>query len=208
MTENRDPRHASTPIRMSRTTRCPKSSWDWRWGSWSGRSPTFSGRNPTAPRRLGDQRVPAALAGPAAGTQTIAGWRRHFRQRCQACHQADGQGLPGVFPPLAGSAWVLAPPGPIAQILLHGVTGPMEVLGDDLQRRDAGFRHAILRCRDRRGRYVRAHAMGQQRREIDADRGRPGAKASAGRVPNPGRAGRNSKAFFDGGRRPPPASAK
>jgi len=29
-----------------------------------------------------------------------------YTQNCEACHQANGQGLPGAFPPLAGSATV------------------------------------------------------------------------------------------------------
>jgi cytochrome c oxidase cbb3-type subunit 2 len=49
---------------------------------------------------------------------------------CGACHQADGQGLPGQFPPLAGSEWVLAAdPSRIIRIVLNGATGPIEVNG-------------------------------------------------------------------------------
>lgn len=86
-------------------------------------------QEPDGAAALGDRRQPAALAGPAAGTQTIADGATIFANACQACHQSTGKGLPGVFPPLAGSEWVLAPPDRIAQILLHGVTGPMKVLG-------------------------------------------------------------------------------
>jgi len=58
----------------------------------------------------------------AAGEQNFA--------RCIACHQATGQGLPGAFPPLAGSEWVTgAVDKPIA-IVLHGMQGPMTVAGN------------------------------------------------------------------------------
>src|SRR5690625_3115394 len=51
----------------------------------------------------GDSRTPvAAVASSAAGGASI------YAANCAACHQATGQGLPGVFPPLAGSEWVLA----------------------------------------------------------------------------------------------------
>lgn len=52
-----------------------------------------------------------------------------FAGNCAACHQATGLGLPGAFPPLAGSEWVLAKKEIPAQILLHGLTGPITVKG-------------------------------------------------------------------------------
>ena len=79
---------------------------------------------------LGDQRVPDTLAqgtAPAAGA-AIDG-RQVFVSKCQACHQAAGQGLPGVFPPLAGSSWVKGPAEISLQIVLHGLNGPIEVAG-------------------------------------------------------------------------------
>jgi mono/diheme cytochrome c family protein len=48
---------------------------------------------------------------------------------CAACHQATGQGLPGVFPPLAGSEWVNGNEATLAAIVLHGVNGPLTVMG-------------------------------------------------------------------------------
>jgi mono/diheme cytochrome c family protein len=83
---------------------------------------------------LGDQRQPAALAqggAPAAGGAVNG--RQLFTGKCQACHQANGQGLPGVFPPLAGASWVQGEPALPAQILLHGLTGPLEVNGNTYQ---------------------------------------------------------------------------
>lgn len=52
-----------------------------------------------------------------------------YAAQCAACHQASGQGLPGVFPPLAGSEWVLGKDSTAAAILLHGVQGPLTVKG-------------------------------------------------------------------------------
>lgn len=46
---------------------------------------------------------------------------------------ADGAGLPGVFPPLAGSEWVNGKPALVAQILLHGINGPISVKGQQYQ---------------------------------------------------------------------------
>jgi mono/diheme cytochrome c family protein len=55
-----------------------------------------------------------------------------FTATCSACHQATGLGQAGTFPPLAGSEWVLAPGGNrIAHIVLYGLSGPINVKGQD-----------------------------------------------------------------------------
>jgi len=51
---------------------------------------------------------------------------------CVACHQANGLGTPGSFPPLAGSEWVLAPgPNRIIRIAHNGLEGPIKIKGVD-----------------------------------------------------------------------------
>jgi mono/diheme cytochrome c family protein len=57
---------------------------------------------PASPRR--DSSVPAAVSAPAVAARGAA----LYSVNCAACHQNAGQGLPGVFPPLAGSAVVQA----------------------------------------------------------------------------------------------------
>jgi len=55
-----------------------------------------------------------------------------FSGSCAACHQANGMGLPGQFPPLAGSDWVNAKgPSRIIRAVLNGLTGPIKVKGQD-----------------------------------------------------------------------------
>jgi mono/diheme cytochrome c family protein len=49
--------------------------------------------------------------------------------RCIACHQANGAGVPGAFPPLAGSEWVTGPASRPIAILLHGLQGEISVAG-------------------------------------------------------------------------------
>ena len=74
---------------------------------------------------LGDRRTLADLAGPAPGA--TADGKQLFTAHCVACHQATGKGLPGVFPPLDGSEWVHGDARTLANILLHGINGEMEV---------------------------------------------------------------------------------
>ena len=53
-----------------------------------------------------------------------------FHQTCELCHQVNGLGKEGQFPPLAGSDWVLAPgPNRIGRIVLDGLTGPITIKG-------------------------------------------------------------------------------
>lgn len=80
---------------------------------------------------LGDQRTVADLAGPPAGA--VADGKQVFTGNCVACHQANGAGLPGVFPPLDGSEWVTGEPRVLANILLHGINGKIEVKGQSYQ---------------------------------------------------------------------------
>lgn len=49
---------------------------------------------------------------------------------CATCHQPDGNGLESSqFPPLAGSKWVMGSKDRVIKIVLHGLYGPIEVLG-------------------------------------------------------------------------------
>ncbi len=49
---------------------------------------------------------------------------------CSACHSPDGKGAAnGTFPPLAASPYVQADPELSIKIVLHGIHGPIDVLG-------------------------------------------------------------------------------
>ncbi|CAG9164445.1 hypothetical protein LMG32289_00788 [Cupriavidus pampae] len=81
------------------------------------------------PSGLGDGRTMADLVGkPKAAGGAVDG-AAVFQSRCVACHQATGQGLPGVFPPLAESEWVNGKDSKLASIVLRGVNGKLTVKG-------------------------------------------------------------------------------
>ena len=48
---------------------------------------------------------------------------------CFTCHQPNGQGISGQFPPLAGSDWVLGEKERLIKISIHGLMGEIEVNG-------------------------------------------------------------------------------
>ena len=52
-----------------------------------------------------------------------------FMQTCAVCHQTNGQGLPQVFPPLAGSDFLMADKARSIRIVLRGMSGPISVNG-------------------------------------------------------------------------------
>lgn len=56
-----------------------------------------------------------------------------FTTTCQACHQANGAGIPGAFPPLAESEWVNGSPKRVIAILLYGIQGAITVKGQAFQ---------------------------------------------------------------------------
>lgn len=86
--------------------------------------------DPVGPAQLGDHRTLADLSGPApAAPGAAVDGKALFAAHCAACHQATGKGLPGVFPPLDGSDWVRGDARVLANILLHGVEGEIEVAG-------------------------------------------------------------------------------
>ncbi|WP_043589079.1 c-type cytochrome [Geminisphaera colitermitum] len=78
-----------------------------------------------------DPKLASANAGPVQLTpeQIIAQGKKAY-QTCSTCHQANGQGLKGTYPPLAGSEWVQGSEERVIRILLHGLTGELKVHGD------------------------------------------------------------------------------
>ena len=60
-----------------------------------------------------------------------ASGKRSFETACQLCHQPNGLGTPGQFPPLDGSEWVNGPVSRLARIPMHGLTGPITVKGEN-----------------------------------------------------------------------------
>ena len=63
-------------------------------------------------------------------TQVAAG-KALFAGTCSVCHQADGKGLEGVFPPLAGSDFLNADQKRAIGIALNGLNGKVVVNGKE-----------------------------------------------------------------------------
>jgi mono/diheme cytochrome c family protein len=79
------------------------------------------------------------LAGPRAGgvqaedTETVVDpmvLGRRVYNNCSACHQPDGSGVAGNYPPLDGSSWVTGSPETITAVVLAGLEGEINVDGE------------------------------------------------------------------------------
>ncbi len=77
--------------------------------------------------------VAAATTSAAHGALSIAEQIKAgevlYAGTCSVCHQTSGAGLPGVFPPLAKSDYLLANKRRAAEIVLNGLSGPVTVNG-------------------------------------------------------------------------------
>ena len=78
----------------------------------------------------------------AQATDAAAG-QRVYGQYCLGCHNEAGTGNPGVYPPLDGSEWVNTTPNRLLYILLHGMTGPVSVAGEEYNSLMPGWAAAL-----------------------------------------------------------------
>ncbi len=79
----------------------------------------------------------AAAADAATATLTMdelmATGEAAYNKTCAACHQANGQGIPGVFPAIAGSAIAKGDVAGHMDIVLNGKAGTaMQAFGEQL----------------------------------------------------------------------------
>lgn len=75
-------------------------------------------------------------AKPSAGQAApkmdpLALGRIQFQAVCVTCHQPTGLGVPGIYPPLAGSEWVKGPPARAIRIVVYGLKGSVHVEGKE-----------------------------------------------------------------------------
>ena len=89
------------------------------WLDQGAKSATAKG--PTGPALKGEE-----LASYNRGKALFAG-----EAVCFSCHGPDGSGVIALGPPLDGSEWVTGKPEILINIMLHGMTGPVTVAGEN-----------------------------------------------------------------------------
>lgn len=88
--------------------------------------------------------VAAAAALTATSASAAAFGQAQFTDNCAACHQANGKGIPGAFPPLAGAPIAARPAPFMLAVVLHG-RAAMPAFKDDLD--DAAIAAAVTYAR-------------------------------------------------------------
>ena len=77
----------------------------------------------------GDTAVHDAEVAVATADELMAKGQGVYNANCAACHQPNGQGLAGAFPPLAGSDFLQGNREEVISAALFGMTGPITVNG-------------------------------------------------------------------------------
>jgi cbb3-type cytochrome c oxidase subunit III len=76
------------------------------------------------------QSSPLSVSSSAANSVAKADGAAIYSTNCAACHQANGKGIPGAFPPLAESDWMGKDDRTLAALVLHGLSGAVIVNGN------------------------------------------------------------------------------
>jgi nitrite reductase (NO-forming) len=72
----------------------------------------------------------AEIIGTATKEQRVAAGAVLYNGTCSVCHQQNGAGLEGVFPPLANSDYLMADTERAIAVVLNGLTGEVVVNGN------------------------------------------------------------------------------
>src|SRR5690554_3743180 len=92
----------------------------------------------------------------AAKGASEAAAKASYETNCGACHQPNGTGMPGVFPPLAGNKRVAAEPARTIDIAINGLSGPIrsEEHTSELQSRPHLVCRLLLEKKKKKNTYV------------------------------------------------------
>ena len=77
-----------------------------------------------------ERQLPTSGAAVVAKIDPLVLGKKQYNLACVTCHMPNGLGLPGVYPPLAESEWVLGSEERLISIVLHGLKGPVTVKGN------------------------------------------------------------------------------
>jgi len=88
-------------------------------GSKKGKNDQYA---PTSEDAASDQGQPQAKVHPGKSL---------YGQYCGSCHQTDGSGVPGMYPPLAETKYVNGDVEWLVESLVNGLEGPITVKGEE-----------------------------------------------------------------------------
>ncbi|MEO0065632.1 MAG: hypothetical protein RI983_958 [Bacteroidota bacterium] len=93
----------------------------------------FSGNAQARPGVAGKQVRPggALMVKQGLSISQMSNGKKVYDLYCQACHQADGNGVPRLNPPLAGTVYVNGSKTRLIDIVLKGLSDPIEINGEE-----------------------------------------------------------------------------
>ena len=74
-------------------------------------------------------KLPTTKTTEVVAFQDVTKGKGMYAKTCLACHQANGQGVPNAFPPLAKSDYLNADTNRAIRAVLNGLSGPITVNG-------------------------------------------------------------------------------
>jgi mono/diheme cytochrome c family protein len=113
-------------------------------GKQSSSTSTTANASPAVPAAASPAATAAAMKGAMHAPKTMVPMKGHvamssaqniemgskvYATNCSSCHQANGKGMTGTFPPLAGNAVVTGPADKVMDIVKNGLSGAITVNG-------------------------------------------------------------------------------
>ncbi|MRI00856.1 c-type cytochrome [Kriegella sp. EG-1] len=80
-------------------------------------------------KKASNVRTPDIIKDNLMKNDAVGGEKLYY-QYCSACHQTNGKGASGRFPPLVNTDWVTGDSNRLIQVLLKGMEGSLEVNGE------------------------------------------------------------------------------
>lgn len=98
-----------------------------------GASPTAAAASPaasaTSSSTMTTTTTTTKTVAAAGGAASAAAGQKVYTTNCSSCHQANGKGQPGVFPPLDANPVVTGPADKVIGIVKNGLSGKITVAG-------------------------------------------------------------------------------
>jgi len=77
-----------------------------------------------------EHKAEVVLAQASSGKGNNGDAEQLYQKNCGTCHQSEGQGLPGAFPPLANSDYIAGDKSTLMEVTVNGMSGPITVNGE------------------------------------------------------------------------------
>ncbi|MDP7430759.1 MAG: cytochrome c [Flavobacteriales bacterium] len=87
--------------------------------------------NSTSSQNIEEVKMEEAIVEGSGIDKTLMEKGKAIYVQCLACHQANGEGITGAFPPLANSDYMLANINRMIKTILNGTTDPIMVNGTE-----------------------------------------------------------------------------